>query len=475
MSRDVIALLAESPSRRSLLDAMVAADPDLRIRLVAEGTVVELRDDSGQLVLAVQSAQRMAVATEADRLLEDGVSEELPAQPLWVEARGADLVTPDTAELARRFVGHLVDQHGGVVWEPPSRLERDDSLVGATDHPAVSALTAKNAVLVQDRPVVSLSSWTVDALARYGREGLGIQLVTPSTSVLTHALRSLLGNPNATWAVRTADGHHYDGFNGLPLTWQDGVGYVPDPNAVTEDGPHPDFRAREEHVTGTQLHVDLQMDHPASDGLELGGVVELLAERLGGARPSVWGVSEPLTREWDAAAVTAMARNRAPSETTLVFGGQPGDSDDEGVRPFAGQLRVARTESGVREYVRFTVGYQEGEEPDLDALRPLVRALSDRDGLRSMTVRRAHGRADLLQPPRWAGVPVPVGLAVGAEGITAVGRENALAGPVKGRSFGPPMTPVIWYRIGDGVEPDSWERFQALMRHLRPVSRDRRS
>jgi hypothetical protein len=56
-----------------------------------------------------------------------------------------------------------------------------------------------------------------------------------------------------------------------------------------------------------------------------------------------------------------------------------------------------------------------------------------------------------------------------------VGRENALAAPVRGVSFGPPMTPVIWYRIGDGVEPDGWERLQALMRHLVPARGTRRS
>ncbi|GHC77400.1 hypothetical protein GCM10007079_14560 [Nocardiopsis terrae] len=471
MSRDVIALLAESPSRRSLLEALAAADPDLRVRLVAEGTVVQLRDGSGRLVLAVQSAQRLAVSAEADRLLAEGIGDDLPAQPLWVEARGAALADTDTAGTARRFAHHLAGRHGGKVWEPRARLFREDHLLGGTDHPAVSAVTERNAVLVQDRPVVSLSSWTVDALARYGRAGLGLQLLTPATSVLTHAMRSLLGNPNAVWVVRTADGHHYDGFNGLPMTWQDGVGYVPDPRARTEDGPHRDFRAEEEHVSGTQLHVSLQVDHPASDDLELGGAVELLAERLGGAPPSVWGVSEPLTREWDTAGVTALARNRAPGETTLVFGGRPEGSAEEGTRPFAGRLRVSRTETGIREHVQFTVGHRADEDPDLDALRPLVRELSDRDGLRSMTVRRAFGRADLLHPPRWAGVPVPVGLAVGAEGVTSVGRESALAAPVRGVPFGPPMTPVVWYRIGDGVEPDGWERFQALMRHLRPARR----
>lgn len=462
MSRDVIALLARSPGRRSLLEALAAADPALRIRLVAEGTVVELREDSGRLVLAAQSGQRLATSAEADRLLGRGVADELPSQPLWVEARGTELEDVDTLALARRFARALVDRHGGVVWEPEPRLVREPHLLGGTDHPAVSAVTERNAVLVQDRPVVSLSGWSMDALARYGRQGLGLQLVTPADSVLTHALRGLLGEPNATWVVRTDDGHHYDGFNGLPLLWQEDVGYAPDPGMRAADGPHPDFRARQEHVTGSRLHVDLQMDHPASDELELGGVVELLAERLGGAPPAVWGVDEPLSREWDTVDLTALARGRAPGETTALFHGP------HGAEPvFGGRWRVSPIVSGVRESVRFTVATEDA--PDLEALAPLVRELAARDGLRSMTVRRALGRADLLQPACWAGVPIPVGLAVGAEGVLAVGKASARAAPVRGEEFGPPMTPVIWYRIGDGVEPDAWQRFRSLMRHLRPT------
>ena len=467
MSRDVIALLTHSPSRRSLLEALAAADPTLRIRLIAEGTVVELRQDSGRLVLAVQSGQHLATSSEADRLLEQGLTDDLPAQPLWVEARGSDLEDVDTLALARRFTQALVERHGGKVWEPKSRLPREPWLLEGTDHPAVSAVTEKNAVLVQDRPIVPLSGWLVDALARYGRQGLGLQLLTPATSMLTPTLSGLLSDPNATWVVRTEDGHHYNGFNGLPLTWQDQVGYVPDPNARTQDGPHQDFQARSEHLTGSRLHVDLQMDHPVSDQLELGGVVELLAQHLGQAPPSVWGVAEPLSRAWDTTELTTLARGRAPGETTVLFHGPHGSKFT-----FGGRWRALRTDSGVREKVRFTVGVQ--GEPNLGALEPLARELAERDGLRSMTVQRAMGRADLLRPARWTGVPVPVGLAVGTEGVMAVGKASALATPVKGKAFGPPMTPLVWYRIGDGVEPDSWKRFKSLMRHLRPTAPKRR-
>lgn len=468
----MILLLPESPDRRSLLDALVAAGPKLRVRMVAEGTVMQLRDDDGRLVVAMQAAQRLAVSAEADRLLHDGVSDDLPAQPLWVEIRGTELEDVDTATPARRFAQHLIDKHGGVLWEADSRLPRDDrNLLGTTQHPAVSVATEKNAVLVQDRPVVPLSSWVVDAMAEFGRKGLGLQLVTASTSVITHALRWFLSRRGATWVVRTPDARYYDGFNGLPLSWEKDVGFVPDPEVDAEAGPYQAFRTSPDEDLGTQLHVDLQIDHPIAPGLELGGGAEMLAERLAGARPALWGVSEPLTREWSPADITTMARNRAPGQTVLVFSGQPGG--EEGTRPFAGTMRVSRTPLGVREHLLFTVGYRPDEEPELDALKALVRELAVGDGLRSMTVHRAYGRGDLTYPPRWAGVSVPVGLAVGPEGVLAAGRDKALAAPVRGVPFGPPMTPVVWYRIGDGVEPDSWDRFRELMRHLTPPEASR--
>jgi hypothetical protein len=477
LSHDVIALLAESPDRRSLLDALAQAGPKLRVGLVAEGTVIQLRDDSGRLVLAVQAAQRLAVSSEADRLLADGVSDDLPAQPLWVEARGAELGDgdTDTAGMARRFARHLVERHGGTLWEPESRLPRDDArLLGATDHPAVSVVTGKNAVVVQDRPVVCLSSWLVDALAAYGRDGIGLQVVTPSTSVLTHALRSFLGKPAAGWVVRAPDGRYYDGFNGLPLVWADGTGFVPDPAVTLEDGPNEAFRVSPDDAPTALLHVDLQIDHPVRGDLELGGAVEALAECVAGALPSVWGTSEPFTRPWDRVRITETARRRAPGGTWLAFSGgsdpdvSPGADPDTDPLPFAGTLRVSRTPSGVREHVLLTAAHRAGEEPDPDALVPLLRELAAQGGLRSMTVHRALGRADLTTPPRWSGVPVPMGLAVGPEGVLETGRDKALDAPVEGVALGPRMTPVVWYRVGDGAEPDSWSRFRALMEHLRP-------
>ncbi|CAL9478624.1 hypothetical protein SUDANB121_03003 [Nocardiopsis dassonvillei] len=467
MSHDAVALLSDAPDRRALIDALAAAGRDLRVRLVADGAVVELRDEEGRVVAAMQAAQRLALSAEAERLLSDGIGDDLPAQPYWVEARGADLPDADTAGLVGRFTRRLAERLGGAVWEPAPALARNDAfLAGATDHPAVTALTEQAAVVVQDRPLVPLSPWIVDALARHGRRGLRLQVVTPSTSRLTHALHSFLRSPAARWVVQTPRGSYYDGFSGVPLRWDEREAFTVDEEA-RPDGPPEEFRA-DGADRGCQLHVDLNVEHPADNGLILGTSVELLAERLGGAPPAVWGTAEPFPQEWRRAVFTRTARNRAPGQTWAGFSGPAEGMREDGVRPFSGTVRVSRTASGVREAITFAVGYPEGAEPDLSVLPPLVRELTERDVLRTMTVRRVGGRADLTYAPHWTGLPLPVGIAVGQEAVAVIGTGRALGAPVRPLPFGPPLTPAFWYQVGTGVEDDSWVRFRELMAHLHP-------
>jgi len=42
------------------------------------------------MVAAVQAVQRLALSPEADRLLAERIADDLPTQPWWVEARGAE-------------------------------------------------------------------------------------------------------------------------------------------------------------------------------------------------------------------------------------------------------------------------------------------------------------------------------------------------------------------------------------------------
>ncbi|MFW6640706.1 DUF6177 family protein [Nocardiopsis algeriensis] len=467
MSHDAVALLAGSPDRKALTSSLVAAGPDLRVRFVADGAVVELLDGRGRLVAAMHAAQRLAVSAEADRLLDDGIGDDLPAQPYWVEARGAELADADTAGMVGRFVRSLVDRVGGTLWEPEARLRRGEPfLQGATGHPAVTAITDRAAVVVQDRPLVPMSAWIVDAMAAHGRKGLRLQVVTPSTSRITHALRSVLIGPTARWVVQRPDGGYYDGFSGVPLRWDEREAFTPDKGA-SPGGPPEEFKAPVEEP-GTQLHIDLKVEHPADNGLVLGAAAELLGRHLGGAAPALWGTSEPLPQEWNRRVLTRLCRTRAPGQTWFVFTGPPPGLRGEDVRPFTGTQRVSRTSGGVREALTFAVGYAPGEEPDLAALSSVVRELASRDILQNMSVQRLAGRPDLTYEPRWSGFPLPVGMALGAEAVSSVGTDRALSAPVRGVPFGPPLTPAVWYRIGDGTAPDSWDRFRGLMDHLHP-------
>jgi hypothetical protein len=450
--------------------ALVQAGPELHVRPVAEGAVIQLRDGAGRMVAAVQAGQQLASSAEADRLLTEGISHDLPAQPWWVEARGAETgpTGENTAGVVRRFADALVSRFGGVVWEPESRLDRADRmLVGSTDHPAITLATDKVVLAVQDRPVVPLSTWLVDAIAEHGRAGRAFQLVTPSDSRLTHAMRFVLGNPMARWVVQAPDNRYYDGFSGIPLTWHDSAGFVRDTTAASEDVPHPSFWERDSGW-GTQILIDLKVLSPADAGLRLGRSVEFLSEALGGSMPALWGTGEPATLAWHTRDLTSLARRRAPASSWFLFTGPPNGLRAGSVRSFAGTLLVNRVPEGVKESITLAVGYPPGEEPDLSVLAALVEEFTARGVLRTISVHRRTGRSDLESDPRWSGPSLPIGLGIGVDGVCSIGSDRALCAPVQALTFGPRLTHSVWYRIGNGTEADSQERLRSLMAHLHP-------
>ncbi|SKA10433.1 hypothetical protein SAMN02745673_02475 [Marinactinospora thermotolerans DSM 45154] len=329
-------------------------------------------------------------------------------------------------------------------------------------HPAVDVDTGRTVVVVQDRPVVPLSSWLADALAACGRNGRRLQVLSPSGSRITLPLRTVLDEAKARWVVEGDDGGHHDGVSGVPLVWEERDGFVP---LAGTTGPSPEFSrpAAVETDEGGQLLVDLRLLHPAREGLVLGDAVEALALGLTGARPVGWGTSEPALSPWDRSALTALCRRRAPKPTWVVFTGPLG-----GERRFVGTQRVSRVTSGVKETITFAVGHAPGEMPPLERVARLVRDMADRGVLLSLVVKRARGRADLTWEPRWMGLPVPVGMAIGAAGVREAGLDRVLAAPVRGRVMGPSRSPSVWFPLGNGDDSGAWTEFEALMRHLRP-------
>ncbi|WP_435108590.1 DUF6177 family protein [Nocardiopsis synnemataformans] len=439
MSRTLVALLEHPPGIPGLTRALAAAGPSLRVRLAADGAIVQLRDEAGHLVAAVHAAQRLTASAEAERLLDTALPDTLPAQPWWVEVRTTEtgVADPATGQAMRRFADTLVEWYGGLVWQPEQRLPRLGGLpVRDTGHPEVTARTEEAAVVVEDRPVAAVSAWLADALAR--------------------------------WAV--ADGNGFrDGFSGRPLHWDERYGLIADPpNTPVADSPLWTEPVPEE--TDHQLLVTVKADHPAVPNLVLGQTVELLTASLAGAEPALFGPTEPATLAWDTGALTGLCRNRSPRPSWLVFTGPPAPVYPEGVRAFRGTLRVRRTRESVRETVTLTVSHPPGDEPDLSSLVPIVRELTGRGVLHVMEVRRRRGRADLTRSPYRTGGPTPVGVALGVETVASLGVDHALDAPVRAVPVGPPMTPAVWYDLAGGGNHDSgsWAGFGALLSHVDP-------
>ncbi|GAA1763765.1 DUF6177 family protein [Streptomonospora arabica] len=331
------------------------------------------------------------------------------------------------------------------------------------DHPAVDTATEQAAVVVQDRDVVPLSSWLTDALSACGADDRSLQVLTSPDTRLTLPLRSVLQNPKARWVVEESDGSGYfDGFSGVPLAWDRRAGFVVGKSHRVQHGPTPTFM-RPVREPGSQLWIDLRLRHKAREGLVLGTGIELLAQAFGGADPAGWGTSEPALSHWDTARLTALCRRRSPQSTWTVFTG-PGTAQ----RPFIGTHRSTRVVEGVKEVVTFAVGYPEGVDPALERLRGVCRGFADRGALTSMTVQRFAGRADLTYPPVWSGVPVPVGMAIGAETVAEIGIAHAEGAPAPGERVGPARAPAMWYPLGDGTDPEAWNAFRTLMAHLQP-------
>lgn len=113
MTVDVIALCRARPNIEAAVTALLAADPHLRAVPVAHGAVVQLCDDGGRALVAIESPLLMQVEGEIERLL--GPDTGIDAPVWWVEARAA--AARDGAEdAARRFAGQLVSVLGGAVW-----------------------------------------------------------------------------------------------------------------------------------------------------------------------------------------------------------------------------------------------------------------------------------------------------------------------------------------------------------------------
>ncbi|MEU6763257.1 DUF6177 family protein [Streptomyces sp. NPDC046853] len=473
MTKDVIALTPKMPDINTLLAGLFAGGPDLGVDSLAEGAVVQLCAPNGRPLVSVEAPQFIQVPGEAQRLL--GAEVTTPDGPYWWTEARASTAVEEGERLAGSFAGRLAAVLGGTVWPPEAAhtdvvsLTSDEVTANpapATASPAVDVLTDKAAVVIQDRPVVAMTSWLADALREATKNDRALQIVTPAHTRLTLPTRTALqGHPNR-WVVQDPDCGYYDGLSGSELHWQEGhfttvkseegtprlaAGFKPGPAASDPSGER-------------QLLLSFQTTHPADEHLQLGGALEAAWKALTGTSPAGWSTAEPIALPWSPRQLTELARARAQKNapTWLTTVGTPD-------RPALATTRVTHTSAGVEEHITLALGYAPDEAPPVNAISPLAESLATDHGLTSMLTTLRTARRDLTVPPRFEAPPIPVSFTLGAEAVSEIGLAHAQYPPegLRPTRLGPAARPALHYTLGDGTDPTTWTTLQQLTQHLK--------
>lgn len=467
MTKDVIALTPRMPDAAALLAALHATGVDLKVDTLADDALLQLCDDNGRPLLAIEAPRLLQVPGEAARLLGPEAAD-APVPCWWTETR-ATTAAGHSGELAAAFAHSLVTDLGGLIWPPdttPPATRPDSGTMlappPAANQPAVDVLTDRVAVVMQDRPTVAMTSWLTDALRACLSSGRGLQLVTPRHTRLTLATRSLLLGQDTRWVVRD-NGGYYDGLSGGQLHWANGA-FEPTAVPATVAPAFTDVPTG----PGTQLILSFTTQLRADDDLVLGGALETAWRTLTGAAPSGWSTAEPASLPWSRPDITTLAHDRAPDGTWYVTVGAP-------EQPAVATTRVTRTTDGVEEGITLALGYPTGQEPPLHLLPELARTLVTEHGVQSALIQRRAARSDLTIPNHFEVPPIPVAFVLGPDAVQQVGLSHAQQPPIPAQpqSLGPASRPGLHYPLGDGIDPTAWTTFEHLMRHLRrtPVQR----
>ncbi|MFC9510096.1 DUF6177 family protein [Streptomyces sp. NPDC057002] len=466
MTKDVIALTPKMPDLPTLLAGLYAGGPDLGVNTAADGAVVQLCAPDGRPLVSVETPILVQVPGETTRLLDHAVED----GPLWWTEARASTAVAEAGRLAGSFAGRLATVLGGTVWPPEAAttdvvpLTTDVSAIPApaTTAPAVDVLTDTTAVVIQDRPLIAMTSWLSDALRTATSTDRALQIVTPPTARLTLPTRTALrGLPNR-WVVQDPEHGYYDGLSGAVLHWRNGT-FTPvqDEQGATRIAeaftPTPDTGDR-------QLILTLRTRHPADENLVLGGALETAFQHLTGTPPAGWSTAEPVNLPWSTRQLTDLARARAPQPTWLVAVGHPD-------RPALATVRVQRTPAGVEEDITLALGYGRAEAPPLNTIEELATALDAQHRLVTLLMSLRAARRDLTVPPSFEAPPIPVAFTLGGGEAEIIGQARAThppGGPLPER-LGPGSDPALHYSLGDGTDPRAWSVFERLVQDLKRV------
>lgn len=452
MSYDTVALVAREPDLETVIRVLEHIAPELWLHPHTDSALLELRDEQGSLLAAVEPGLPLAARQEIGRLLGPEHQDAAPDPCWWVETRAR----PNTAgrRIADDFARTLTARLGGTVW---TSGQADTDFWAQGPHPAADQVTDHAVLVTQDRPVVPWSSWLADVVVRCGRERV-LQLRTPVSSRLTLSAWTAVTASAGMWVVQDGDGDHFEGVTGLPLSWEEDRGFVrhmpgsPEKRTsrTTDDVPQgPVPRFLDPPPTGTHLEIRLSTVHPHDEEPRLGRGAEILADCLSGPPPVAWGLHEPATQAWDPALILASARHHAPGRLLLHFAG-PWELG----HPYVGRIGLTWIGGALSEEVTMLMGLEQVGERTLSALTEAVQALGEADVLDTLWARRYVGRPDTTHEPTWRGLGSALGLAIGPRRVRQVGLPATENGPLPGTPFGKPEHRSVWYpALGDVDDP----------------------
>jgi len=468
MTKDVIALTPTMPDVPTLLAGLYAGGPDLHVRTVADGALIQLCAPNGSTLVSIEAPILIQVPGETARLL--GTGNTAPDSPVWWTEARATTAVPEAGQLAGSFAGRLATVLNGTTWPPEAAttdvipLTADGPAAPANTHPAIDVLTDSIAVVLQDRPVIPMTSWLSDALRTAITSDRALHIVTPNTAQLTLPTRHALGGHPHRWVVQDSQDGYYDGLSGAVLQWQNGT-FAPAGAASGATAIAKAFTSTAD-IGDRQLILAIRTRHPADERLVLGRALETAWVHLTGAPPAGWSTAEPVNLPWSTRQLTDLARQRAPQPTWLIAIGHPD-------RPALATVRIARTPGGVEEDIALSLGYGEDESPPLDAIPGLAETLATEHGLTSMLTSLSRGPRDLTIPPRIAAPPNPVALTLGPDTVHDIGAHHAQHPRINltPARFGPASRPALHYPLGDGINDQTWTALKYLTQHLRGTDR----
>ncbi|MFJ9039069.1 DUF6177 family protein [Streptomyces sp. NPDC102406] len=469
MTQDFIALTPKMPDTAALVAALHAGGPELHLSTTHDDAVIQLTTASGRPLVSVEAPVLIHTPGEAQRLL--GPQPTPPPLPYWWTEIRASTAVPEAEPLAASVCGRLILLLGGTTWPrdttstavvEPAQDQEDVTATPAPRGalPAIDVLTDSTAIVLADRPVLSLSTWLSDVLRTVSAADRALQIVTPPHVRLTLPLRAALhGAPNR-WVVQSPEGGYYDGLSGAELIWQHGT-FTPTGNGQVADAFTAGATTTDEH----QLTITFRTVRPATTDLLLGNALETAWRHLTGEPPSGWGTAEPANLPWSPRQLTDLARDRAPDPTHTIAVGTPD-------HPAIATHRTTRTTAGVAEDVTLTIGYTAEQSAPLDRIEALAAELVAAHGLTTMLSTLATAPHDLTLAPHLTAPPIPITFTLGAHDVRAIGLTQARRPPLalKPVQLGPAAAPALHYPLGDGADPAAWTTLQRLTTHLRAHS-----